>query len=206
VFDLFVQSARTLDRSDGGLGVGLTLVRSLVTMHGGTVRAMSDGPGKGSTFELRLPLAASAVDPAAPARSAEAAREARGPRAGGAVTRVVVVEDNVDSAEMLCALLDLGGYRCDTASDGIAGLATIERVRPEVAFVDLGLPGIDGFEVARRVRAQPELAGVFLVALTGYGQATDRERTLEAGFDAHLVKPVDPDEVLRLLGGRRPGV
>lgn len=200
VFDLFVQSARTLDRSDGGLGVGLTLVRSLVNMHGGSVRATSEGPGRGSEFEVRLPLLATSGE-LPPADDAPRSEGDRGAPAA-AVARVVVVEDNVDSAEMLCELLGIAGYRCDTASNGLEGLSTIERIRPDVAFVDVGLPGMDGHELARRVRAQRELDGVYLVALTGYGQASDRKRALDAGFDEHLVKPVDPDKVMTLLTRR----
>jgi CheY-like chemotaxis protein len=163
---------------------------------------MSDGRGKSGVFDVRWSALAMASGSGAPGGPADVA-PGSGPRTGGAAN-VVVVEDNVDSAEMLCELVGLGGPRCETAHDGEGGLATIERLRPEVAFVDLGLPGIDGLELARRVRAQPELAGVFLVALTGYGETSDRERAREAGFDEHLVKPVDPDAVMTMLTRRRP--
>jgi two-component system, chemotaxis family, CheB/CheR fusion protein len=197
MFDLFVQSARTLDRSDGGIGVGLTLVRSLVTMHGGEVTAHSEGEGKGSEFVVRLPLAAAA-----------AAEVTEGPRpftARGGATKIVIVEDNRDSREMMCHFLELAGFDCHSAGDGVEGLALIEQVRPDVALVDVGLPGLDGFEIARRVRQDPGHAGTFLIAVTGYGQPADRARAAEAGFDAHVVKPVQPEGLLRLLTqDRRP--
>jgi two-component system, chemotaxis family, CheB/CheR fusion protein len=195
VFDLFVQSARTLDRSAGGLGVGLTLVRSLVKMHGGTVTAHSEGEGKGSEFVVRLPIA--------PPRAVEEPAHER-PRphlAEGA--KIVIVEDNRDSREMLCELLEQAGFSCGAAETGTEALAMIEELRPQIAILDLGLPEIDGFEVARRIRKNPHVAGIWLIALTGYGQASDRAVGKEAGFDEHLVKPVDTDELLRLLDEMR---
>ncbi len=197
VFDLFVQSHRTLDRSEGGLGVGLTLVRSLVQMHGGSVCVRSDGEGHGSEFDVRLPLAADplpSTDERGPA----------GPDRCPPGSRIVVIEDNEDSRELLCALLCAEGFDCHGARDGLSGLALIESVRPAVALIDIGLPGIDGFEVARRLRSQSDLHPMTVVALTGYGQAADRERALAAGFDHHLVKPVDLDALLRVLGNNRP--
>ncbi|MDQ3033940.1 MAG: PAS domain-containing protein [Myxococcota bacterium] len=190
VFELFVQSERTLDRADGGLGVGLTLVRSLVEMHGGTVTVQSEGDGKGSEFVVRLPLLEGviAIEP-----------EDRPRAALGRGARVAVVEDNADSREMLCELLRHAGFECISADRGDAGLSMITETCPDVALVDVGLPGIDGFEVARRVRSNPLLSGVCLVALTGYGQPNDRARALGAGFDAHLVKPVDPQRLIALL-------
>jgi two-component system CheB/CheR fusion protein len=193
IFDLFVQSRRTIDRSDGGLGLGLTLVKSLVEMHGGTVTAHSDGVGKGSEFVLRLPLGTErdvAAAGAAPRASAGLSRGAR----------VVVVEDNADGREALCELLAHAGLHCETAGDGAAGLSLIERFHPHVAILDLGLPVLDGLELARRIRRTPELAKTYLIALTGYGQRVDRENALAAGFDEHLVKPVDTHELLRVLG------
>ncbi|HEU4408276.1 MAG TPA: chemotaxis protein CheB [Polyangiaceae bacterium] len=198
VFDLFVQSARTLDRSDGGLGVGLTLVRSLVAMHGGTVSARSEGEGKGSEFVVRLPLA--------PAPTAEGADHMPPLADRGGARRVAIVEDNADSREMMCHFLELAGFDCESAGDGPSGLALIERSAPDVALVDVGLPGMDGFEVARRVRHNPKLGHTFLIAVTGYGQPSDRTRAIEAGFDAHVVKPVQPETLVRLLArGRDPG-
>jgi two-component system CheB/CheR fusion protein len=192
VFDLFVQSGRTLDRSDGGLGLGLTLVRSLVQMHGGSVCVSSDGEGKGSVFDVRLPLtsapAAADVSPSGPTRSG-----------GIEGRRVVVIEDNDDSRELLCHLLSSSGYECEGAGDGMAGVELISSFAPAVAVVDIGLPGADGFEVAKSVRQLPHGDRIYLVALTGYGQATDRERALAAGFDEHLVKPVKCDALLTML-------
>jgi two-component system CheB/CheR fusion protein len=196
IFELFVQANRTLDRAQGGIGVGLTLVRALVDMHGGAVAARSDGVGKGSEFEVRLPLVRTA-----PQRAERESDGAVAPVAAGAT--VVVVEDNEDGRELLCEVLRNAGYSCHTAADGDEGLALIARVRPDAAVVDIGLPVLDGLEVARRVRRDPALSAVFLVALTGYGRDTDRETALRAGFDAHLVKPTDPHALLRLFAGRK---
>ena len=196
VFDLFVQSKRTLDRSLGGLGVGLTLVRSLVTMHGGSVTAESGGVGKGSEFTVRLPLVASPHEEE-PARSVQRMRLAGTRRPMG--RRIAIVEDNADSREMLCELLTRAGFDCRSVERGDAGLALIRETRPDVALVDVGLPGIDGLELARRVRADASLEHTFLVALTGYGQATDRLTAINAGFDEHIVKPVRADALVRLL-------
>jgi two-component system, chemotaxis family, CheB/CheR fusion protein len=190
VFDLFVQSRRTLDRADGGLGVGLTLVRSLVTMHGGSVTAHSDGEGKGSEFVVRLPVVARPRDEAPNSRS-------RPKVSKGA--RVVVVEDNADSREMLCQLLALVGCESHAADTGLRGLELMDEVRPDLAIIDVGLPGMDGLELAQQVRANPKHEHVYLVALTGYGQASDRARALRAGFDEHVVKPIGPDTLVRLL-------
>jgi two-component system CheB/CheR fusion protein len=192
IFDLFVQSERTLDRSEGGLGVGLTLVRSLVAMHGGTVFAHSEGEGKGCEFIVRLPITA------APRKLVQRARARISSRPGA---RIVVIEDNDDSRELLCQLLRTNGYEPHGAHDGLSGLEKIDSVAPEIAIVDVGLPGIDGYEVARRVRAETKHAGVLLVALTGYGQVTDRTRALEAGFDEFIVKPFEPDKLTQLLEG-----
>ena len=197
VFELFVQSTQTLDRSDGGLGVGLTLVRGLVTKHGGTVSASSEGEGKGSEFVVRLPLAQVAVETP---KAREPSRAARSPIG----SRVVVIDDNADGRQILCELLQLSGYECRTAQEGATGLALIEEVRPDVAIVDIGLPGIDGFEVARRIREKQENDGIYLIALTGYGQDADRKKALAAGFDLHMVKPVDTDAILRMLSDGRP--
>jgi len=196
VFDLFVQSNRTLDRAAGGLGVGLTLVRSLVEMHGGVVEAHSAGEGRGSEFVVRLPLAkgsAATETPVAPVRDIQQRR------AVPAGARVVIVEDNADSRELLCELLHEEGYDCRTVGSGRAALDVIREFEPHVALLDVGLPEMDGFELARRLRAMRETADMHLVAVTGYGRASDRVASHEAGFDEHLVKPVQPDELLRVL-------
>jgi two-component system CheB/CheR fusion protein len=191
-FDLFVQSRRTLDRSRGGLGIGLTLVRGLVTKHGGTVSARSEGEGKGSEFVVRLPLVTPVVEAEPEPRPSGAALQ-RG-------SRIVVIEDNADSREMLCALLTHAGFECRSSDNGAAGLALIDEFAPAAAIVDIGLPGIDGLELARRVRADPKHSNLYLIALTGYGQRADREMALQAGFNEHVVKPVDLANLERLLG------
>jgi two-component system CheB/CheR fusion protein len=195
VFELFVQSNRTLDRAAGGLGVGLTLVRSLVSMHGGTVVAHSAGEGKGSEFVVRLPLAVDAAPPAAPAR--------RHWQPSASISKVLVVEDNTDSRELLCELLLQAGFECRAAETGLDALTAVDEFRPDVAILDVGLPGIDGFEVARRLRTHPRHASLCLIALTGYGQAADRATARDAGFDEHLVKPVHAEQLLSLLAEMR---
>jgi signal transduction histidine kinase len=188
VFDLFVQGRRTLDRSEGGLGIGLTLVRRLVELHGGSVAARSEGAGKGSEFEMRLPaIAPAAADGAAPLLRPGAARS------------VLVVEDNGDAREMLKSLLTIAGHTVHEAEDGPAGVRIALAVRPDVALVDIGLPGFDGYEVAREIRAALD-GSVRLVALTGYGLPEDAQRAKSAGFDEHVVKPVDEATLAKLLG------
>jgi two-component system CheB/CheR fusion protein len=195
VFELFVQAGRTLDRAAGGIGVGLTLVRSLVTMHGGTVRAYSDGEGAGSEIVVRLPTVGPEVGAEADVTAEPRVRRHLQPGA-----KIVVVEDNEDSREMMCEVLAIAGYECHTAGSGPDGLSLIEQVSPSVAIVDIGLPGMDGYEVARRLRKNPSHAGVWLIALTGYGQTADRAASRDAGFDDHLVKPVQVDDVHKRLG------
>jgi signal transduction histidine kinase len=190
IFGLFTQLDPSPDRSRGGLGVGLTLVRRLVEMHGGSVSAHSAGPGKGSEFAIRLPLWAGGGGEAQ-------APPARGP-APASARHVVIVEDDPDSRETLQTLLALSGHRVETAEDGPRGLQQVLASRPQVVLIDLGLPTLDGYEVARQIRAALG-QGIFLVALTGFGQAEDRRRSEEAGFDAHLTKPVDLEELARLL-------
>jgi CheY-like chemotaxis protein len=190
VFDLFAQGETALDRKRGGLGIGLTLVRRLVELHGGTVEAASDGPGRGSTFTVRLPLVpASSPDPE-PATVESPAAHGR---------RVLIVEDNAPAREMLRVALELAGHAVYEAADGPGGVEAAEQLRPHAALVDIGLPGLDGYQVARRIRASRVGKRMLLIALTGYSQPRDRERSFEAGFDAHLVKPVDPGQLSRLL-------
>jgi signal transduction histidine kinase/HAMP domain-containing protein len=182
VFDMFVQGPRGPGGGPGGLGLGLTLVRRIIELHGGTVEAGSEGPGRGSTFTICLPAIAPAPAPALPPR----------PGVNGGRRRIVIVEDNADAREMLRAALQLMGHEVHEAHDGPSGLASILRLQPDVALVDVGLPEFDGYEVARQVR---KTAGttIRLIALTGYGQPDDRRQALEAGFDAHLVKPVEAE-------------
>ncbi|HEX6080388.1 MAG TPA: PAS domain S-box protein [Methylomirabilota bacterium] len=192
VFDLFVQEPQSLDRSRGGLGLGLALVKRLVELHGGSVAAWSAGPGQGSEFTVRLPAVAV---PQAQADAMEArARQTHPPR------RVLVVEDSPDARQSLRMLLEMAGHQVETCEDGPAGLATIGAFRPHVALIDLGLPGMDGYAVARELRSRPETKAIRLVAVTGYGQAEDRRRALAAGFDQHVTKPVDASMLDELLG------
>ncbi|MQA39201.1 response regulator [Rugamonas aquatica] len=195
VFDVFVQGSSTLDRSQGGLGIGLSLVRRLADLHGGAVTAESKGPGGGSTFTLRLPRIEHQVAPAP--LPAETGGEQGMPS-------VLLIEDNDDGREMMTMMLSCYGYDVRSAADGHEGVAAALRSRPDVALVDIGLPGIDGYEVARRLRADPATAGIRLIALTGYGLADDLRRVMEAGFDRHLVKPVDIDQLMEVIGACVP--
>ena len=184
VFEMFMQVDRSSDRAQGGLGIGLTLVRSLVEMHGGTVAAQSSGPGQGSEFTVTLPLVAN-PQPAGRA----------GPRelvAGELQTRrVLVVDDNCDAAVTLGLLLKMLGVEVRVVHSGAEALESLDSFRPRVVLLDIGMPGMDGYEVARRIREQPGLGEVTLIALTGWGQEEDRDRSRAAGFDHHLIKPAD---------------
>ncbi|HWI15738.1 MAG TPA: ATP-binding protein, partial [Burkholderiales bacterium] len=195
IFDLFSQADVPLARSRGGLGVGLTLVRRLVELHGGEVRAASAGLGQGSTFTVRFPLAEKPRAHDAGALSAPSRAE------GSARKRILLVEDNEDAQTVLTMLLELWGHEVSTANDGLTGIACAVRDRPDIALVDLGLPGVDGYEVARRIRAAPEGRDILLVALTGYGSAAHRDKALAAGFDLHAVKPIDPAKLLEIVSG-----
>jgi signal transduction histidine kinase/CheY-like chemotaxis protein len=180
VFDLFVQGDRTLDRAQGGLGIGLSVVQRLIEMHGGEVRARSDGLGRGASFEIRLPrIEAPVVEERDAERPVTSAR------------RVLVVDDNIDSADSLAMILTFDGHETDRVYTAHDALERTASFKPDVVLLDIGLPGIDGYEVARRLRATPGLERLRLVALTGYGQPEDRARTRAAGFDDHLVKPVE---------------
>jgi CheY-like chemotaxis protein len=191
VFDLFVQSERTPDRSQGGLGIGLSVVKRLVEMHGGAVRVASDGVGKGTTVTIRLPR----IEP--PQIIAKPAPAVIGSR------RVLVVDDSTDAADSLAMLLELEGHKTIIAHDGPSALDAAERHRPDVMLLDIGLPRMNGYDVGRAVRREPWGATLTLIALTGWGQAEDRRRSQEAGFDGHLVKPVDPATLLELLAQPR---
>jgi two-component system, chemotaxis family, CheB/CheR fusion protein len=188
IFDLFIQAERSLDRSQGGLGIGLSIVKRLVEMHQGTVSAASEGIGRGCTFSIRLPRVA------APERAA-------GDRVARTVPkrRILVVDDNSDVADSLAMLLRLEGHEVEVAYSAPGTLEAVQRMRPEAVFLDIGLPQMDGYEIARRLRADPDARRVHLIALTGYGQERDRERAREAGFGAHLVKPADIKAVNQIL-------
>ena len=193
IFDLFTQVDRSLDRSQGGLGIGLTLARRLVEMHGGRVAVSSAGANQGSEFVVRLPVLARPPGP-------ESAKNGDyDPAAGAAPRRVLIVDDNVDGAQSLGLMLQLAGHEVCIVHDGPTALKTAPDFRPDVVLLDIGLPEMDGYEVARRLRELPELVDVLLVALTGYGQEEDRQRGREAGLHHHLVKPVDPSVLTRLL-------
>lgn len=192
LFQMFYQIRRSTAGTQGGLGIGLALVRLLVELHGGTVEAMSEGYDRGSEFVVRLPALADAAAPgwkevAEPGEQAVVAR------------RVLVVDDNVDSAESLAMLLRLGGHEIETAYDGIQAVESAERFKPDLILLDIGLPRLDGYDAAVRIRERTNGRGVVLVAVTGWGQDEDRRRTREAGFDAHLTKPVDMAALSRLL-------
>jgi two-component system CheB/CheR fusion protein len=193
VFEMFVQGNETLDRSEGGMGVGLTLVRTLVQMHGGTVRARSAGPGKGSEFVVDLPLS---QPPAQPADAPDAPEPAA---CDTTHLELLIVEDEDDARDMLRMLLETYGYHVTAAADGLAALRAMEVERPDVAFIDIGLPELDGYGVARRVRKTDAIKAMHLVALTGYGQPADRKKARDAGFDDHLTKPVQMDALFRIL-------
>jgi two-component system, sensor histidine kinase len=193
IFDLFTQVEQSLDRTHGGLGIGLTLVRHLVRLHGGDVAAMSEGTGKGSQFLVRLPLCTPATaDGTVTANVSPPLLRSRG-------RRVLLVEDAQDSRAMLGRLLTHWGHIVEMAADGPQAVEAACRALPDVALVDIGLPGLDGYGVARQIRSTAGARAVCLIALTGYGQPEDRRRSREAGFDAHLVKPVDPEHLRQLL-------
>jgi CheY-like chemotaxis protein/two-component sensor histidine kinase len=188
VFDLFVQGPATVDRARGGLGIGLTLVHRLVDLHGGTIEAFSAGKDQGSTFTVRLPASQPAQAhthdvPPAPSRR----------------MRVLLVDDNTDSREMYALLLQADGHEVHEAEDAAAALAVFEMGVPDVAVIDIGLPGMDGYELARRIRSGPAGRDVTLIALTGYGFPEDRARSQAAGFDRHLVKPAAPEDLRQAL-------
>jgi signal transduction histidine kinase len=192
VFDLFVQGDRSSARTQGGLGIGLTLVKRLVEMHGGSVAAYSGGAGNGSEFVVRLPLASETnAGPGAEADGAAATRTVE--------RRVLVVDDNVDAAESLAMWLRLLRHDVRTVHDGPAALEAVKEYQPEVVLLDIGLPGMDGYAVAQRLRLMPGGKAVRLIAVSGYGQEEDRRRAREAGFDRHLTKPVDPDSLSQFL-------
>jgi CheY-like chemotaxis protein len=201
VWNAFTQGAQSLDRSHGGLGIGLTIVQSLVALHGGTVAAYSEGKGMGSEFSVRLPrMMEPSGSPAAP--DERQAEPATGIFAG---RKILLVDDNEDAIELLAEWFRSRGATVETAPDGLAALATAERFRPEVALLDLGLPALSGYEVARRLRAQATHRRLVLIAVTGYGERSAREQTSAAGFDEHWVKPLDLSRFEPVLRARLDG-
>jgi len=194
VFDLFVQGTRDLDRALGGLGIGLTLVRRLAEMHGGTATVYSGGEDKGSEFMVRLP----SIDPPA-SRAAPSPRSVE--KSPG--REILIVEDNADARETLKMLLEMMGHKVHIASDGESGVAVAERVKPEIMLVDIGLPRMDGYEVARHIRAANGWPSrPLLIAVTGYGQESDRQRAIAAGFDLHMAKPIEPNQLMEVIDGK----
>jgi CheY-like chemotaxis protein len=191
IFDLFFQGERSAARTEGGLGIGLTLVKTLTELHGGQVTATSDGPGRGSAFVVKLPRVPIAERPG---RARPTARDR-------VRRRVLIVEDNDDARDMLKTWLTLEGHDVIEARNGVDGVELLVTARPEVAFIDIGLPVMDGYEVARTARRRGDHA-TRLVALTGYGQAEDRQRSYDAGFDDFVVKPVDPVRLTEILADR----
>ncbi|MGI4720344.1 MAG: hybrid sensor histidine kinase/response regulator [Janthinobacterium lividum] len=191
IFGLFTQLPRSLARSEGGLGIGLTLARRIMEMHGGTISAHSAGPDKGSSFTVRMPLCE------APASAASTAAAASGaPGAGFAASRILIVDDNTDAREVMATMMSLHGHEVTTAEDGAAALERVVALAPDLVILDIGLPDLSGYEVARRIRAAGMFPAPKLIALTGYGQAADVELAEAAGFDAHLLKPASFDDVL----------
>jgi CheY-like chemotaxis protein/two-component sensor histidine kinase len=198
IFEMFSQVADTLHRSEGGLGIGLALVKGLVELHGGSIAAHSGGPGLGSEFVVRLPLAG---------RPAAAGDESPGPGASPAPSprRVLIADDNVDAAESLAILLRLSGHSVVVAHDGIAALRLASCERPDVVVLDIGMPGMNGYEVARSLRGEDWGRSLRLIAVTGWGQDEDKRRAAAAGFDTHLTKPFEPEHLEALVGASAPG-
>jgi two-component system CheB/CheR fusion protein len=199
VFDLFTQADRTPDRSQGGLGIGLSLTQRLVELHRGKIEAHSAGLGKGSEFIVRLPV----LLPSESGTDMTSAGTAKRPEQGW---RVLVVDDNVDAANMIAMVLQHFGHQTETVYSAQSALEMAVEYRPDFVVLDIGLPGMDGYEVARRLRQIPELKDTRLIAATGYGQDADRRRSEEAGFDHHMVKPIDPEKLQKVLEllGRQP--
>jgi CheY-like chemotaxis protein len=196
IFEMFTQVHRSVGRAEGGLGIGLTMGRSLVEMHGGTIDAHSEGPGRGSEFIVRLPLLADLPEPKAGTAPGE------GTPVSLARQRILVVDDNRDAADSLALLLAVAGADTQVAYDGAAALAALDSYQPQAALIDIGMPGMDGHALAQQIRRQPACAGITLIALTGWGQEADRARSRRSGFDHHLTKPVDVEALTALLAMR----
>ena len=191
IFEMFTQLDRSLDRSQAGLGLGLTLVKRLVESHGGSIEAQSAGTGQGSEFIVRLPLIAERSKTLHAESADDASLHAH---------RILVVDDNRDAASSLATLLQITGHETFTSHDGLAAIEAARKHRPELVLLDIGLPTLNGYEVCRRIREQPWGRGMFLIALTGWGQLEDRRKSRDAGFDGHLVKPVNYGDLVKMLG------
>jgi CheY-like chemotaxis protein len=198
LFDMFVQVDTSLERSRDGLGIGLTLVMTIVELHGGSIEARSDGPGQGSEFIVRLPTVSTSGE--APPVEREA------PASAPVSRRVLVVDDNVDAAESLAMVLRFAGHDTRQAHDGVQAMKVAEQFRPDVVLLDIGLPIMNGYEACRRLRQEPWSRSMLLVALTGWGQEEDREQSRDAGFDVHMVKPVDHEALLSVIARSTPRV
>jgi CheY-like chemotaxis protein len=192
IFDMFTQVDRSLERTQAGLGVGLTLAKRIIELHGGTITAESEGQGYGSRFTVRLPVARAPLDAARPAPATHEVQQASG-------LRILIADDNQDFAGSIAMLLANAGHEVRVAHDGLAALDAAIGLEPHVAFLDIGLPGRNGYDLARALRAHPDTAHMLLVAVTGWGQEKDRRLAREAGFDRHLVKPVEPAAVFEIL-------
>jgi CheY-like chemotaxis protein len=195
VFALFTQVERSLAHTEGGLGIGLSLVQRLVEMHGGTVSARSDGPDQGSEFAVTLPLPVGLEEVAAPVVAVQAAESA----VSAAGRRILIVDDNRDSADSLASLLGVYGSQTQVAHDGLRAVEQASSFQPDLILLDIGLPKMNGYEVCRAIRGTPGGRDVLIVAMTGWGQEEDRRRSSEAGFDGHVVKPIEHTALLRLL-------
>jgi len=196
IFEMFSQVDRSIERTTGGLGIGLALVKGLVEMHGGTVTAESAGPGKGSTFTVRLPVLESCPEPLLPEPPARAV-DASVPK-----RRILVADDNRDTASSMAMIFKLSGNEVLAVHDGVEAVAAAERFRPEVILMDVGMPHLNGYEATRRIREQPWGRDTVIVALTGWGQESDRARSQEAGCDGHLVKPIQLSDLETLLASK----
>jgi CheY-like chemotaxis protein len=193
VFDMFTQESPALERSDGGLGIGLSLVKGLVELQGGSITAKSEGPGRGSEFLVRLPILASPAAPQPPALPAD--RQTTSP----VKLRLLIADDLQDSADSLAMLMRTMGHEVETAYDGEQAVLMAEDLKPDAVLLDIGMPKLNGYDACRRIRQRPWAKDKLLIALTGWGQETDRRRTQEAGFDYHIVKPIDIDNLQKLL-------
>jgi CheY-like chemotaxis protein len=194
IFEMFTQAESSIERTHGGLGIGLALARRLAEMHGGEITAQSDGPGQGSTFTITMPVCETL--------GARASLPLDAPRVA---SRVLIIDDNRDAANTMAMLVDELGGSTRMAHDAASGLAAVEEYRPDIVFLDIGMPDIDGYEACRRLRQRPSEKGMVIVAVTGWGQPQDKQRALDAGFDAHLTKPVDLEALACILAASPPG-